>query len=108
MTPLIRLAIGLLQGVALLMLYQASEQKTWPATDAFVFAPLATIATLVPLIVISALGHVRWRALLAWAVVATLLCAGLAMQMTDSGLTNKKVADSLGVLRQSIERPIAA
>jgi hypothetical protein len=79
MTPLIRLAIGLLQGVALLMLYQASEQKTWPATDAFVFAPLATIATFVPLIVISALGHVRWRALLAWAVVATLLCAGLAI-----------------------------
>jgi hypothetical protein len=31
------------------------------------------------LIVISALGHVRWRALLAWAVVATLLCAGLAV-----------------------------
>jgi Domain of unknown function (DUF4153) len=78
-TPLIRLAIGLLQGVALLMLYQASEQKTWPATDAFVFAPLATIATFVPLIVISALGHVRWRALVAWAVVATLLCAGLAI-----------------------------
>jgi hypothetical protein len=79
MTPLIRLAIGLLQGVALLMLYQASEHKTWPATDAFVFAPLATIATFVALIVISALGHVRWRALLAWAVVATLLCAGLAV-----------------------------
>jgi Domain of unknown function (DUF4153) len=77
--PLMRLAIGLLQGVALLMLYQASEQKTWPATDGFVFAPLATVATFVPLIVISALGHLRLRTLAAWAVVATLLCAGLAV-----------------------------
>jgi hypothetical protein len=78
-TPLIRLAIGLLQGAALLTLYQASEQKTWPATDGFVFAPLVAVATFVPLIVISALGHLRLRTLVAWAVVATLLCAGLAV-----------------------------
>jgi hypothetical protein len=78
-TPLIRLAIGLLQGLALLMLYQASEQKTWPATDGFVFAPLATVATFVPLIVISALGHLRLRTLVVWAVVVTVLCAGLAV-----------------------------
>jgi hypothetical protein len=78
-TPLIRLAIGLLQGLALLMLYQASEQKTWPATDGFVFAPLVAIATFVPLIVISALGHLRLRTLVAWVVVATLLCAALAV-----------------------------
>jgi len=78
-TPLIRLAVGLLQGVALLLLYQASEQKTWPATDGFVFAPLVAIATFVPLVVISALGHLRLRTLVAWAVVATLLCTGLAV-----------------------------
>src|ERR1700730_3624091 len=78
-TPLIQLAVGLLQGVALLMLYQASEQKTWPASDGFVFAPLVAIATFVPLIVISALGHLWLRSLLAWAVVATLLCTGLAV-----------------------------
>ena len=78
-TPLIRLAIGLVQGVALLMLYQASEQKTWPATDGFVFAPLVATATFVPLIVISALGHLRLRTLVAWAVAATLLCSGLAV-----------------------------
>jgi len=77
-TQWIRLAIGLLQGVALLMLYQASEQKAWPATDGFAFAPLATVATFVPLIVISALGHLRLQTLLAWTVIATLLCAGLA------------------------------
>jgi hypothetical protein len=78
-TPWIRLAVGLLQGVALLTLYQASEQKTWPATDGLVFAPLVAIASFVPLIVISALGHLRLRTLVAWAVVATLLCAGLAV-----------------------------
>jgi hypothetical protein len=76
---LIRLAVGLLQGVALLMLYQAYEQKTWPATDGYVFAPLVAVAVFVPLIVISALGHLRLLTLVAWAVVATLLCAGLAM-----------------------------
>src|SRR5204863_7168797 len=78
-TPWTRLAVGLLQGVALLMLYQASEQKTWPATHGFVFAPLVTIATFVPLIVISALGHLRLRTLVFWTVVATVLCAGLAV-----------------------------
>src|SRR5258706_13131405 len=78
-TPLKRLAIGLVQGVALLMLYQASENKTWPATDGFVFAPLVASATFVPLIVISALGHLRLRTLVAWAVAATLLCSGLAV-----------------------------
>src|SRR5260370_24481946 len=78
-TSLMRLAIGLVQGVALLMLYQASEQKTWPATDGFVFAPLVATATFVPLIVISALGHLRLRTLVAWAVAATLLCSGLAV-----------------------------
>jgi hypothetical protein len=77
--PLIRLAVGLLQGVALLLLYEAYEQKIWPATDGFVFAPLVAIAAFVPLIVISALGHLRLRVLVAWTVVATLLCAGLAV-----------------------------
>ena len=77
-TPLIRLGVGLLQGLALLTLNQASEQKIWPATDGLVFAPLVVISIFVPLIVISALGHLRLRILVVWAVVATLLCVGLA------------------------------
>jgi Domain of unknown function (DUF4153) len=78
-TPLMRLAIGLLQGLALLVLYQASEQKTWPATDGFVFAPLAVVAIFVPLIAISALGHLRLKPLVVWTAVATVLSSGLAL-----------------------------
>jgi len=78
-TPWIRLGVGLLQGIALLLLYQAYDQKAWPATDGFVFAPFATMATFIPLIVISALGHLRLRMLVAWTVIATLFCAGLAI-----------------------------
>ena len=75
---MIRLGVGLLQGATLLTLYQAFTQKIWPATDGLVFAPLVVISIFVPLIVISALDHLRWRVLVTWAVVATLLCAGLA------------------------------
>jgi hypothetical protein len=78
-TPWMRLSVGLLQGVALLLLDQAFEQKAWPATDGLVFAPLVTAAVLVPMIVISSLGHLRPRTLAIWAIAATTLCAGLAI-----------------------------
>jgi hypothetical protein len=73
------LSVGLLQGVALLLLYQAFEQKAWPATDGLVFAPLVTAAVLVPMIVISSLGHLCLRTLAIWAIAAMILCAGLAI-----------------------------
>jgi hypothetical protein len=76
----IRLAVGLLQGLALYLLYvcETSAPKIWPATDGLVFAPLVTAFAFVPLIVISGMGHLRLRVLLAWSAVATLLCVGLA------------------------------
>src|SRR5262245_11441258 len=77
--PLARLAVGLGQGVALWYLQRAFDAETWPATDAFVFAPLLTVATLVPLIVVAGLGHMRPRTLAVWTVVASVICAGLAV-----------------------------
>jgi hypothetical protein len=44
-----------------------------------VFAPLVTAAVLVPMIVISSLGHLCLRTLAIWAIAATILCAGLAI-----------------------------
>jgi hypothetical protein len=46
--PWVRAGIGLLQGLALFALTQASEQHVWPATDGLLFAPLLTLAIFVP------------------------------------------------------------
>ena len=40
-TALARVAVGLMQGIALYLLQQALESKAWPATDGLIFAPLA-------------------------------------------------------------------
>src|SRR5215831_21122763 len=77
--PLARLAVGLGQGVALWYLQRTFDAESWPATDAFVFAPLLTVATLVPIIVVAGLGHMRPRTLAVWTVVASVICAGLAV-----------------------------
>ena len=79
LTALARIAIGLMQGVALYLLQQAFEAKTWPATDGMTFAPLLVVAILVPTIVVAGLGNMRLRTLAAWTAVATAVCAGLAM-----------------------------
>jgi hypothetical protein len=77
--PWMRLGAGLVQGLALLILYQASDDKTWPATDGLVFAPLVTIAAFIPLLVISGLGNLPPRVLIVWAIVATIVCAGFGI-----------------------------
>ena len=71
--------IGLVQGLALLILYQAADDKTWPATDGLVFGPLVTVAAAIPLLVISGLGNIRPRGLIIWAVIATIGCVGFGI-----------------------------
>jgi hypothetical protein len=77
--PWLRLGIGLVQGFALLILYQAFDDKTWPATDGLVFGPLVTVAAAIPLLVISGLGNIRPRGLIIWAVVATIGCVAFGI-----------------------------
>jgi hypothetical protein len=79
MLPSARVGVGLLQGLALLALWEAAEQKTWPATEPFLFAPLLTVAVFIPPLLISGLGNLRPRTLFVWAAVAVILCAGLAI-----------------------------
>jgi len=70
-----RLLLGLLQGAALFFLYNAYDHKTWPATDGLLFAPLLLVALFVPVLLISALGHMQWRRLVLWGVIASVIVA---------------------------------
>lgn len=73
------MGVGLLQGAALFILTDASEQSIWPATDGLVFAPLFTIAIFIPTLIVAGLGNLRPQTLLLWAAVASVLCAGFAI-----------------------------
>src|ERR1700749_4913668 len=73
-----RLSVSVAQGIALSLLYQAVQQKIWPATNGSVFALLVTVAFFVPTLVISGLGNLRPRTLIVWGAVATATCASLA------------------------------
>jgi Domain of unknown function (DUF4153) len=74
-----RALVGLAQGVALYLLYRASEVKGWPATEPLAFAALLLVAAFVPLIVVAGLANMRARTLTVWALVAAVICAGLAV-----------------------------
>ena len=52
-----RLAIGLVQGIVLFLLYLAEDRKLW--TDAYTFLPVAFISLFLPLVAIVGLGNVR-------------------------------------------------
>jgi hypothetical protein len=75
----VRLGTGLLQGFVLYLLYRAGhDYNTWPATEPLLFAPLLMVALLVPVIVISSLGHLNGRQLLIWAGTSAAIIAALA------------------------------
>ncbi|HEX4635593.1 MAG TPA: VCBS repeat-containing protein [Rhizomicrobium sp.] len=74
-----RLVIGLGQGLALYLLYSAFDAKLWPATRGLLFAPLALIWLFIPTLLISALGEMPWRKALAWAGIALVAIAVLAV-----------------------------
>lgn len=72
-----RLVAGLLQGLALYLLYLAADEKVWPATNGQVFAPLLFVALASPLGFILSIGNLRTRTLLWWVAGGTLLVAFL-------------------------------
>jgi len=73
-----RLAIGLLQGIALYILYSAFEDKTWLAHNGLVFAPLLLVSLFIPLLIAQALGNLRSLTLILWALLAATVVAGFA------------------------------
>ncbi len=72
-----RLAAGLIQGLALYLLYLAADAKVWPATEGQLFAPLLLVALASPLGFILSIGNLRPRTLLWWVVGGTALVAFL-------------------------------
>lgn len=74
-----RLVTGFAQAVLLALLFYAAEAGLWPATSGLVFAPLATLAVLVPVLLVMGLGHLRPATLAIWVGGAALLLAGLVL-----------------------------
>lgn len=75
---IVRAAIGLAQGIALYLLFDAFQSKTWPATDGPLFAALVTACVLTPLVVVSSLSYLRLPHLVGWTLTTAVICAGLA------------------------------
>src|SRR5215469_9756031 len=70
-TAAVRLAIGLVQGVALYLLYSAADAKTWPATDGLVFAPMLLVSLYIPLVLLVSIGNLRLVTIAAWTLLAS-------------------------------------
>lgn len=74
-----RLMIGLLQGALLYWLYRASQDQVWPATVPMLFIPLVLVSVMVPVLLISSLGHMAGRGVAQWVGVATVIIAALGV-----------------------------
>jgi len=73
-----RIAIGLVQGLVLFMLYEAGQNMLWPATVPRLFVPLLMVSIFVPVLAISGLGQLSRRRLLQWLLLLATVIAGLA------------------------------
>jgi hypothetical protein len=78
----VRLLAGLAQGVVLYWLYHASKNAVWPATAPFVMVPLAMLALILPVLLISSLGHLAPRKAGIWLLTA--LAILLAISVNDA------------------------
>ncbi|MET3663838.1 DUF4153 domain-containing protein [Caulobacter sp. 1776] len=90
-SALIRLAIGLIQGIVLFLLQKADESKAWPATQPMLYAPLLVCALMVPLIPLAALSAMRRTSLIAWSLIAAALAAILAVHAAWTGAAPERL-----------------
>ncbi|HEX9174394.1 MAG TPA: DUF4153 domain-containing protein [Telluria sp.] len=74
-----RLAVGLLQGLVLYLLYSAVQDETWPATEPLWFSPLFLMWLIAPVLLISSIGVLNRRQLLVWIPVAAAIMAALGV-----------------------------
>lgn len=74
---LTRLAVGLIQGLALFGLSEAAERKVWPASDRSLFIALVVLCLSAGPVILNGLGALRQRALVAWAAVAMLVTGAI-------------------------------
>ena len=80
MVGLVRLVIGLAQGIALYLLFRTTEGQgaTWSSHHPEVFAPLLLVALFLPPVLLAGVGRLRWTTLAIWGVVAAAVLAFLA------------------------------
>lgn len=74
-----RLAVGLVQGLLLYWLYAASRDVAWPATAPYLMVPLLTVLLIVPVLLVSSLGHLAPRQAAAWLLAALAVLLVLAL-----------------------------
>ncbi|MBJ7312338.1 DUF4153 domain-containing protein [Rugamonas sp. CCM 8940] len=74
-----RLLAGLLQGALLYPLYLAASNSFWPATQLYLFAPLLLLCLLLPVLLISSLGHMSTRRAWQWVGAMAVVLALLAL-----------------------------
>ena len=74
---IVRLIVGLLQGLALYLLFESEQSKTWPSTDGPLFVALGTTAIFAPLIIVASLSYLRVAQLVVWTAVVVVICGSL-------------------------------
>lgn len=70
-----RLLVGMLQGLALYLIFQAAEDKLWVADNSGLFAALLLALTIAPVLLVSGLGHIPPKTLWRWLLPATAVLA---------------------------------
>lgn len=85
---LVRLAIGLAQGIALYLLLRTTEESlssttegsapSWSSTHPVLFGPLLLVALFLPPPLLAGVGRLRWTTLAIWGVIAAAALAFLA------------------------------
>lgn len=80
-----RLVAGLLQGLLLYWLYSAAQTKAWPASEPYLLAPLMLMGLLLPVLLVSSLGHLSLRRIGLWMAGAALVLTALALHDVSRG-----------------------
>ena len=89
---LVRLVIGLAQGIALYLLVRASEGEgaTWSSRFPETFGPLVLVALFLPPPLLAGVGRLRWPTLAIWGVVA-------------AAVKRKRFTEAVRVVEEGIE-----
>lgn len=81
-----RLAIGLAQGLLLYWLFAAARDVAWPATAPYLMGPLSAVLLILPVLLISSLGHLAPRQVAAWLLAALAVLLAMALHDVWRGL----------------------
>jgi hypothetical protein len=84
-----RLAIGLLQGLLLYWLYASARDVAWPATAPYAMVPLTAVLLILPVLLISSLGHMKPRQAAVWLLAALAVLLALSLHDAWRGLNSQ-------------------